>query len=111
MSNTDPIPKFWSNSFDFGSDPIPSHREEDPLIPDYADLWTVSVTSGKWVPVACDIPNAALAKVIAAAAARRQEATKNIYGYTDSVVITNPDNIFVVTHRGESPSSQDYDFD
>ena len=107
MPNTDPIPKFRSSSFDFGSDPTPSHHEEDPFIPNYADLWTVSVISGNWVPVACDIPSAGLARIIANAAARHQEETRDRYGYSDSVAITNPDNTYIVTYRGVSPGSQD----
>lgn len=107
MSSTDPIPKFWSSSFDFGDDTPPDHHEENPLIPDYADLWTVSVTSGKWVPVACDIPSASLARFLANAAARHQEKTRELYGYSDSVAITNPDNTYTVTYRGASPGSQD----
>src|SRR5579884_4287331 len=95
------IPTFLEKSFLFEGD-TPRHIEEWPKVPAYAGAFAVfGATSGnKPYPLALDIPDEPEARLLADARARQQEASIEIYGYTDDVYILHPSQQMERTYYG-----------
>lgn len=104
MSTLEPLPKYLPDSFEFGDQPQPAHREEDPATADYADLWEVSTYAplkDEWETLATDIPTPALAAHLARAAVKYQELHLLSREYSKDIVTTHPNGTHTVIYRGK----------
>lgn len=88
------LPVFNSIFFIFKNDNIPEHTEGGlPLIPNYADLYTVFSTPSQAESrtLAVDIDSEFAARVIAEANVKYQRKSIKRYGYSDDVYVGFPD--------------------
>ena len=97
------LPTFQAFSFSFGKSSTPEHIEAYPDVPTYVGKFTVfaCATGGETYPLAIDVPTEEMALMLGYARTAKQEATIDLYGYTDSICILYPggDNERIYTGR------------
>lgn len=97
------LPTFLSSSFEFDSE-APRHIEAYPTVPCYVGGYALfGATAGnKPYPLALDVPSEKMARQLADARARQQEADRELYGYSDDVYILHPHQAMERTYFGRS---------
>ncbi|HVW23294.1 MAG TPA: hypothetical protein VHB51_02340 [Candidatus Saccharimonadales bacterium] len=98
------LPVFQEASFEFGDLKVPPHVEAYPIVPNYIGLYSVfgAVDGVRPYPLAVDVRSEKLARKLADARARQQEATIYLYGYSDDVIIYHPAGDTERTYIGRS---------
>lgn len=97
------IPTFLESSFRFDGE-APRHIEERPSVPTYAGAYAIfGATAGnKPYALAYDVPNEAMARLLAEARKQHQEESIEVYGYSDDVYILYPNQDMERTYYGRS---------
>lgn len=112
------VPTFLESSFDFGEDSeiirflkkvlhrkineIPEHLEDFPEVPSYVGAFAIfgANTTDESYTLALDVPSELMARQLAEARKKQQEASIDLYGYTDDVYVLFPDGHKERTYYG-----------
>lgn len=96
-------PTFQEVSFMFISE-VPDHIEGSPSLPNYVGMYALFGCIGgiRPYPLAVDVADMALAKLLAEARVDLQESNIGTYGYTDDVYINCPDGSNVRIYYGRT---------